>query len=77
MERGEFSVQTPMLDLRIRRLERSVGRITGGIVFAGLLIAGAVVYGTDAEFGKLLMGGSVLPLLWVMFAGRGRHPGRR
>jgi predicted unusual protein kinase regulating ubiquinone biosynthesis (AarF/ABC1/UbiB family) len=77
MERGEFSVQTPMLDLRIRRLEKSVGRITSGLVFAALLIAGAILYGADPGFGKLLMGASVLPLAALMFGGRGRHPGRR
>ena len=77
MERGEFSVQTPMLDLRIRRLERSVGRITSGLVFAALLIAGAILYAADPVFGKVLMGASVLPLVGLMFGGRGGHPGRR
>ncbi|MGB4594091.1 MAG: AarF/UbiB family protein [Coriobacteriia bacterium] len=77
VERGELSVQTPLLNLRIRRLERSVGRISGALVFAALLVAGAIVYGTDAEFGRWLMGGSLVPLVWVMMAGRGRHPGRR
>lgn len=77
MERGEFSVQTPMLDLRIRRLERSVGRITGGLVFAALLVAGAILYGTEPGFGKLLMGASLLPLVATMLGGRGRHPGSR
>ena len=76
VERGDFSVQTPMLDLRVRRLERSVSKATGALVFAAVLIAGAVVYTADPGLGKLLMGGSVLPLLWVFFGGRGRH-GRR
>jgi predicted unusual protein kinase regulating ubiquinone biosynthesis (AarF/ABC1/UbiB family) len=75
MERGELSVQTPMLDLRIRRLERSVGRITGGLVFAALLIAGAIVYAGDPGFGRLLMGASVVPLVATMMGGRGRHRG--
>lgn len=77
MERGEFGVQTPMLDLRIRRLERSVGRITGGLVFSALLISGAILHGSDPGLGRLLMGASVLPLLWVLVTGRRRHPGRR
>jgi len=76
MERGEFSVQTPMLDLRIRMLERSVSRIAAGLVFAALLIAGAILYGTVPGFGRLLMGLSVVPLVWRMLGGRGRHPGR-
>jgi len=77
VERGEFSVQTPMLDLRVRRLERSVGRVVMALVFAALLVAGAVVYATDPGLGKLLMGASVLPLLAVMLGGRGGHPGSR
>jgi predicted unusual protein kinase regulating ubiquinone biosynthesis (AarF/ABC1/UbiB family) len=76
MERGAFSVQTPMLDLRIRRLERMAGRITTGLVFAALLIAGAILYGADPGLGRLLMGASVLPMLALLFGGRGGHPRR-
>jgi len=77
MERGDLNVQTPLLNLRVRNLERAVGRISLGLVFAALLIAGAVVYGTDPGFGKLLMAASLLPLIRMMVSGRGRHPGRR
>jgi predicted unusual protein kinase regulating ubiquinone biosynthesis (AarF/ABC1/UbiB family) len=77
VERGELNVQTPLLDLRLRRVERSVNRVTGGLVFAGALVAGAIVYGTDPEFGGILMGASLMPLLWVLFASRARHPGMR
>ena len=76
IERGELGVQTPMLDLRIRRLERSVGRIVSGLVFAALLIAGAIVRAGDPGLSNVLMGASVLPLLAIMLGGRGRHPGR-
>jgi predicted unusual protein kinase regulating ubiquinone biosynthesis (AarF/ABC1/UbiB family) len=76
VERGELSVQTPMLDLRIRRLERSVGRMTSAVLFAALLVAGAVLYPANTDLAKWLMGASILPLAGVMFSGRGRHPGR-
>lgn len=76
LERGELNVQTPLLNLQVRRLDRSVNRIAGGLVFAALLIAGAVVYRADPGFGRVLMVASALPLAWVMFSGRGRHPGR-
>ena len=76
MEHGAFSVQTPLLDLRIRRLEKTTGRITMGLVFAALLIAGAILYGTDPGLGRVLMGASVLPLVMLMLGGRGGHPGR-
>ncbi len=58
-------------------VERSVNRVTGGLVFAGALVAGAIVYGTDPGFGGILMGASLVPLLWVLFASRARHPGMR
>jgi predicted unusual protein kinase regulating ubiquinone biosynthesis (AarF/ABC1/UbiB family) len=76
IERGELSVQTPMLDLRVRRLERTIGRVSGAIVFAGMLIAGAVLYPANSGLAEALMGASVLPLLWTMLSGRNRHPGR-
>ena len=75
VERGELNVQTPLLNLRVRRVERSINRAVGTVVFAAALIAGAILYGTDSEFGKLLMGASLLPLAWVLLAGRARHPG--
>jgi predicted unusual protein kinase regulating ubiquinone biosynthesis (AarF/ABC1/UbiB family) len=77
IEHGELSVQTPMLDLRIRRLERSVGRIVSGLVFAALLIAGAIVRAADPGLSNVLMGVSVLPLLATILGGRGRHPGQQ
>ena len=76
IERGELNVRTPLLDMQVRRLDRSVNRLSGGLVFAALLVAGAVTLGTDPVLGKWLMVGSVLPLLWMMLGGRGRH-GRR
>jgi predicted unusual protein kinase regulating ubiquinone biosynthesis (AarF/ABC1/UbiB family) len=76
IERGELSVQSPMLDLQVRRLERTVGRMTSAVLFAALLVAGAILYSANADLAKWLMGASVLPLAGVMFSGRGRHPGR-
>jgi predicted unusual protein kinase regulating ubiquinone biosynthesis (AarF/ABC1/UbiB family) len=76
IERGELSVQSPMLDLQVRRLERTVGRMTSAVLFAALLVAGAILYSANADLAKWLMGASVLPLAGVLFSGRGRHPGR-
>ncbi|PKQ37884.1 MAG: ABC transporter [Actinobacteria bacterium HGW-Actinobacteria-1] len=77
IERGELNVQTPMLELRIRRLERSVSRITGALVFSALLIAGAILYSTDPGLGTGMMGASAVPLAWALLSGRRGHPGRR
>ncbi len=75
-ERGELNVQTPLLNLQMRRLERALNRANGVLVFAAVLIAGALVTRSDPTLGRWLMGGSVVPLLWAAFAGRRRRPGR-
>jgi len=77
IERGELNVQTPLLDLRVRRLERSVSRVTSAVIFAALLVSGAVLRSTDPTLAKWLMGGAAVALVWVMMSGRGGHPGRR
>jgi predicted unusual protein kinase regulating ubiquinone biosynthesis (AarF/ABC1/UbiB family) len=73
IERGELNVATPLLEIRMRRLERSVGRLNGGMVFAALLVAGAVLYRTDVVFARWLMGGSALVLAGMMMGGRRGH----
>lgn len=69
VERGDLSVKTPMLDLRVRRLDRSVQRIPMAIVFAALLLAGAVLYAAEPTFAKVLMAVSVLPLIGALRRG--------
>lgn len=76
LERGELNVQVPMLEIRLRRLDRSVGRLSGAVVFAALLTAGAILNSSDPTWGRVLMVASVLPLLWVLFGGRGHGPRR-
>ncbi len=76
VERGELNVQTPMLELRVRRLERSVGRVATAVVFAALLIAGAILYPVEPTLSKVLLVASVFPGLSALMGGRGRHPGR-
>jgi predicted unusual protein kinase regulating ubiquinone biosynthesis (AarF/ABC1/UbiB family) len=76
LERGDLSVQTPMLNRQVMYLEGSLNRLAGGVLFAALLIAGASLYGQDAQFGKILMGASALPLLWTLFFARGHRPWR-
>ncbi|SDC05189.1 Predicted unusual protein kinase regulating ubiquinone biosynthesis, AarF/ABC1/UbiB family [Raineyella antarctica] len=76
VERGELNLQTPQLTRQVRRLQRTVSRTNGILVFAALLIAGALVTGTEPMLGRWLMGASVVPLLWAMVAGRGGPHGR-
>ncbi|NTU72131.1 MAG: AarF/ABC1/UbiB kinase family protein [Coriobacteriia bacterium] len=76
MERGDLNVQTPLLNMRVRGVERAVGRLAGALIFAALLIAGAILYPTEPTLAKWLMAGSLLPLIGTMMGGRGGHPGR-
>jgi len=77
IERGELDVRMPLLELRVRRLERTVRSTVSALVFAALLLAGAVLYASEPVLARWLMAASVLPLLAALMGGRGGHPGRR
>lgn len=74
-EQGELTVATPQLTWQVRRLERTVARGQGVVVFAALLVAGALLDGTDPALGRILMLLSVVPLAWALLtSGGGRRP---
>ena len=75
VERGELAVRTPMLDLRIRRLDRTMNKATYAVIFAALLLAGALLWTPAPVLAQVLMWGSILPLLAVLFGGRPHPPG--
>ena len=74
LENGEIAVETPRLDQTVGLLERSVSRLVSALLFAGLLVAGALVRPTDVVLSTVLMVASLLPLLHAVLAGFG---GRR
>jgi predicted unusual protein kinase regulating ubiquinone biosynthesis (AarF/ABC1/UbiB family) len=76
LERGDLSMQTPMLNRQVMHLEGSVNRLSGGVVFAALLISGAILSATDLMYGRILMSASLLPLIWMLFFARGHRPWR-
>ncbi|WP_448005234.1 ABC1 kinase family protein [Agromyces bauzanensis] len=69
LEDGKIAVETPRLDHRLRRLERTGRRIISAILFAGLLIGGILLRPDDLVFGTVLMVASAPPLLHALFAG--------
>jgi predicted unusual protein kinase regulating ubiquinone biosynthesis (AarF/ABC1/UbiB family) len=73
-ERGELAVKTPVLELRVGQLNRTLSRLTTAVMFAGLVVAGSLLYGTEPTLAKVILAISVLPLLAVMLGGRRRGP---
>jgi predicted unusual protein kinase regulating ubiquinone biosynthesis (AarF/ABC1/UbiB family) len=69
IRRGQFAVETPGLDRRLRALEQLGRRALSAIIFAGLLLGGVFLKQTDPVIGGVLMVASVLPLLHAVFAG--------
>lgn len=72
-ERGELTVRTPLLELRIRRVERAVGRVASAVVFVGLIVSGALLYPHEPTLARVLMVVSAFPGLRALMGGRGRH----
>ena len=70
-ESGGLMVQSPQMSRAVRSLTRSVDRLTGGIIFLGLLLGGVLLYNAGKIlYGAVMLGGAVLVLLWVLFSRR-------
>ncbi|GAA1836144.1 AarF/UbiB family protein [Agromyces salentinus] len=69
-EDGSVAVVNPTLERRVVRLERTARRVISAVLFAALLVAGAVLRTDDVVFGTVLMAASVVPLLHALFAAR-------
>lgn len=72
VDRGEVSFDTSRIERRLSKLELLVRRGVGAVIFAALLIAGALVLGAVPGLGVTLMIASALPLLYALLAGIGR-----
>jgi predicted unusual protein kinase regulating ubiquinone biosynthesis (AarF/ABC1/UbiB family) len=72
LDRGQVATRSPVLEKRVRAVERAVGRVGSAIIFAALLIAGVLLRHTDPVLGWVLMGASALPLLHVLVTSRFR-----
>lgn len=74
MESGGLVVQSPHLMHEVRTLGRSVDRLTGGVIFAALLVSGVMLINSgNSRIGESLLGAAGVTLLWVLFRGRGGH----
>nr|MDQ2697703.1 AarF/ABC1/UbiB kinase family protein [Actinomycetota bacterium] len=77
VEDGRLTADVPKLDQRLRRLERIGRRAIAAVLFAALLVSGAVLRAQDFTIGTALMIGSIVPLLYTLFAGFGGRRGSR
>ncbi|WP_105566195.1 ABC1 kinase family protein [Microbacterium halophytorum] len=67
---GSVAVSSPAVERRMARLEAALRRTISAVLFAALMVSGAVVYGAVEGVGVTLMAVSALPLLHVLFARR-------
>ncbi|MEV7692444.1 AarF/UbiB family protein [Microbacterium sp. NPDC089189] len=75
LEEGRLTVDLTRVERRMSRLERLARRLLSALLFAALLIAGALLRAEDAVFGAVLMWVSLAPLLHALLLGF--FPGRR
>jgi predicted unusual protein kinase regulating ubiquinone biosynthesis (AarF/ABC1/UbiB family) len=70
-ESGRLTVQSPQVSREVRALSRSVDRLTGGVIFAALLVSGVMLLNAGiGQLGAGLLGAAGATLLWVLFGGR-------
>lgn len=70
LEDGDVAIESPRLERRVARLERTGRRLVSAVLFGALLIAGAILRADDAVLGTVLLAVSGLPLLHALLAGR-------
>ncbi|MGX5695282.1 ABC1 kinase family protein [Agromyces soli] len=76
-DEGRLSFDTSRLERRLDRLEGVARRIVSAVLFAALVIGGAVLVPSSPALGWTLVAVSVLPLLHALSAGLFRGSGRR
>lgn len=74
VENGDLAVNTPQVELQLKRLERAAVRVVAALIFIGLVVGGAVLRGSGGVavnvVGIVMMSLSSLPLLYALFGGR-------
>jgi predicted unusual protein kinase regulating ubiquinone biosynthesis (AarF/ABC1/UbiB family) len=68
-DQGRLSFDTSRLERRLDRVEGVARRVVSSVLFAALLIGGALLVAPNPALGTTLMIVSVLPLLHALFAG--------
>ncbi len=72
MEHGDLEVNMPRVAYQISKLERAVYRLAGSVIFGSLFIGGVAFYNLENLLvAGLLLGSSLLALLWTILFARG------
>ena len=69
IEEGRLVANSPRLEQRVARLERTTRRIASAVLFVGLFIGGILLRVDEPVWGGALIAVSVIPLLHAPFAG--------
>lgn len=73
LDRGQLKVQAPQITRELARLELTLRRLLGGVVFAGLMVSGTQLYlAGQRSLGDILVAGAGLVVLWILFSARPR-----
>jgi predicted unusual protein kinase regulating ubiquinone biosynthesis (AarF/ABC1/UbiB family) len=71
VESGGLTVQSPQVSREVRALGRSVDKLTGGVIFAALLVSGVMSLNAgNGQLGAGFLGAAGATLLWVLFGGK-------
>ncbi|GAA1059914.1 AarF/UbiB family protein [Agromyces bracchium] len=69
IEQGRLVANSPRIEQRMTRLERTAGRIVSAVIFVGLFLGGILLRVDEPVWGAILLWVSALPLLHAVFAG--------
>lgn len=69
IEQGRLVANSPRIEQRMTRLERTAGRIVSAVIFVGLFLGGILLRVDEPVWGAILLGVSIIPLLHAVFAG--------
>ena len=68
LERGELNVRDPQLTENVRRLEKTISKVVGGIIFATFLVASIQLSFTGEQiYSWVLRIAALFTLLWIIF----------
>jgi predicted unusual protein kinase regulating ubiquinone biosynthesis (AarF/ABC1/UbiB family) len=74
LERGEFVTHNPEVIKELHRLDRTFRQVTGGIIFASLLLSGIQLYlGGKDLFSGMLLSGAFIVLAVILLSGGDRN----